>query len=438
MTTNERLLRNGLAAPDLLLPANTAIERWAAVACDQFTQDKGYWKKAGDIAGDAPSTLRMILPEAFLHDDAAVAATGAIHETMRRYLDGGVFAQPVRGFVYVERDTPHCTGRRGIVAAVDLERYSWSDPSAALIRPTEGTVAERLPPRAAIRRGAPLETSHVMMLVDDPADALIPGIGETARRNAPLYSGRLMQESGSVTGWLVSDAEGLADGLERLAGDAARRCAAGGGGGTGDPFLFAVGDGNHSLAAAKEIWEEYRRANPGDADHPCRYALAEIVNIHDPALSFEPIHRVIFGTDFDRVVAVLSELPGFSCRPVSGRRELAALVAEPVAGNRYGLACAGRCAVVETSAGGISTAALQPLLDARFEAESLDYIHGEDALFDLALNAKRPAVGILLPPVRKDGFFATVTAGGPLPRKSFSMGEACEKRFYVECRRLFG
>jgi len=447
----ERFGKLGIAVPELILPKYAPVEKWAAVACDQFTQDRRYWKSAMESAGESPSALRLILPEAYLDDGDRAGRIADIHHAMRCYLDGGVFGEPRRGFVYVERDTPFNQKRRGLVVAVDLERYSWSKDARPLIRPTEGTVADRLPPRMEIRRNAPLETSHIIMLIDDDAEALLPKLGETARKSPPLYGGGLMMDSGGITGWLVDgepELARIADGLAELALKAATRYSAAGETVPDDQlFLFAVGDGNHSLASALGIWEEYKSsfAEAGGGgeppEHPCRYAIVEIESIYDPAIKFEPIHRIVFGMDFDDALKLFSALPGFSSQAVCGRGELARLVAQPVKGNRFGVVCQNRFALVETDAEGICTASLQPLLDSALEASSplsIDYIHGEDELFRLALAPGKQATGLLLPPVQKAGFFETIARTGPLPRKSFSMGEACEKRFYVECRKLFG
>jgi len=453
---DKKLGELGIAVPEILLPKDANLEQWATVACDQFTQDREYWEKAAKTAGDTASTLRLILPEVYLEDGDRAGRIGDIHGKMKDYLHGGALAEPGRGFVYLERDTPFNRCRRGLVVAVDLERYSWSKDARPLIRPTEGTVAERLPPRMEIRRNAPLETSHIIMLIDDDADTLLPGLGQRAKKAPPVYSGNLMLNSGTINGWFLDredDWEYLAEGLAGLSGRALTRYQTGDSAPGEQPFLFAVGDGNHSLASAYEVWEEYKSAFAeteagkagGVPTHPCRYAIVEIESIYDPAIKFEPIHRVVFGLGFDRALALLSALPGFSSREVSGRGKLVSLVAEPVKGNRFGVvsrdgASGNRYALVETSAEGISTASLQPLLDQAVAASgdmSIDYIHGQDELFRLALALEKPATGILLPPVQKAGFFETVARTGPLPRKSFSMGEACEKRFYIECRRLF-
>jgi hypothetical protein len=446
-----RLGAVGLAVPEILLPRGVDLRKWAVVACDQFTQDRDYWEKARNAAAGSPSTVNLIFPEVYLSEGDRPRRIAAIHAAMRDYLDRGIFAAR-QGCVYLERDTPFQRQRRGLVITVDLEQYDWSPLARPLVRSTEGTVPERLPPRMDIRRNAPLETPHILLLIDDDTDSLLPALGERAKKNAAAYQTGLMMDSGSVSGWFV-DAEAdmafLADRLEELARRALSRYRPAGEAADGGeaPFLFAAGDGNHSLAAAKGIWEEYKKANtvPGGGappDHPCRYALVEIENLYDPAITFEPIHRVLFGMDFDEALSLLAELPGFSSRPAADRAELVRLTGENAAGNRFGLVSGSRYALVETGASGIATASLQPLLDRRLETSaksggslSIDYIHGEDEVFRLAA-APRTA-GILLPPVKKAGLFETVARTGPLPRKSFSMGEAGEKRFYLECRKLF-
>jgi hypothetical protein len=446
-----RLEKTGISIPEILLPL-AELKQWAVIACDQFTQDKAYWKKAAETAAGSPSSLDLIFPEAFLEEENRVSRIENIHKSMRKYLDSGIFNAPRQGFVYLERDTPFNRSRKGLVAAVDLEQYSWLPAARPLIRSTEGTVTDRLPPRMAIRRNAPVETPHILLLIDDETNSLLQGLEARAKKAAPIYQGELMLDSGSISGWFLDSQDDfafLADRLEELAHRALTRYETSGSqpASASQPFLFAVGDGNHSLASAKEIWEEYKKANGGVNNHPCRYALVEIENIYDPAIKFEPIHRVVFGLGFDEALNALSALPGFSSRIIGESEELVRLTREPVKGNRFGLVCKNaisqnRYALVETDAGGLSTACLQPLLDNAVSASNgaliIDYIHGEDELFRLSLNSEKPAAGILLPPVQKAGFFETVARNGPLPRKSFSMGEACEKRFYIECRKLFG
>ena len=425
------------------------MQQWAVIACDQFTQDRSYWEKVREAAAGSPSALNLIFPEIYLADGEHAGQIKAIHQVMRDYLDSGVFAAPRQGFIYLERDTPFCRGRKGLVAAIDLEQYDWAPTARPSIRCTEGTVPERLPPRMDIRRNASVEIPHALLLIDDDGDSLLREMGERAKKSEPAYQGRLMMDSGSVSGWFLGEQDDwvfLAERLDKLACRSYTRYLV-----DDLPFLFAVGDGNHSLASAKGIWEEYKvthfAGQTSLPDHPCRYAMVEIENIYDLAIRFEPIHRVVFGMDFDSVIKLLSELPDFSSREVAGREELARLIAEPVKSVRFGIVSADRCMLVTTSADGISTVCLQPLLDQAINNNAssahkidlyIDYIHGEVELFRLVSETSRPVTGILLPPVQKAGFFETVARYGPLPRKSFSMGEAREKRFYVESRKLFG
>jgi len=457
MDYQQKLNQLGLEVPFILLPKSaqsspSELAKWSVIACDQFTQDRDYWEKAKTIAAGSPSTLNLIFPEVFLSDDGADKRIADIHSTMRRYLQEDVFSQPKQGFIYIERDTPYQKKRRGLIAAVDLEQYDWHPQARPLIRCTEGTVPERLPPRMDIRRAAPLELPHVLLLIDDETESILSAIGEKVKNTAPCYSTPLMMDSGKVTGWFLDTESGektlsfIAEKLDELYKRSTGRY-----GGEGKPFLFAVGDGNHSLATAKGIWEEYKAKNAKAGGalpvHPCRYALVEIENIYDPAIQFEPIHRLIFDVGFDETVKILSALPDYSCRSVDSVQELAKLCAkEPQkpAANHFGVISQGRYAFIETSAAGIATACLQPLLDkyAGDNPQLIDYIHDEEELFRLSgeggkAEQDRKTAGVLLPPVQKSGLFETVARLGPLPRKSFSMGHSIEKRFYFECRGLF-
>jgi len=432
----------GLEIPSILLPAQGCdLSKWSVIACDQFTQDRDYWEKATKITAGSHSTLNIIFPEVFLSDDDAAKRIEDIHSTMKDYLQSGVFSQPQNGFVYIERDTPYQKKRRGLIAAIDLELYEWLPESRPLIRCTEGTVPERLPPRMDIRRGAPLELPHVLLLIDDEKDSLLPSLGEKAKNKTPLYDTPLMMDSGHVTGWLLdneNDINFLSEKLDELFNRSINRY-----NGKTSPFLFAVGDGNHSLAAAKGIWTEYKKMAGADLNHPCRYALVEIENIYDPAIEFEPIHRLVFDIGFDKTISLLSELPDFSCRNIDDIndlpiKELSRLCKNPATPNCFGIISEGRYALIETSAGGIATACLQPILD-KYAGENpqlIDYIHDEAELFRLASKTDRLSSAILLPPVQKSGLFETVARLGPLPRKSFSMGHSVEKRFYFECRSI--
>ena len=420
-----RLAALGVRLPEILLPkSGIDLSKWAVIACDQFTQDKNYWEKVKSLSSGSPSCLNLIIPEVYLEEGGESERekrTDEIRKTMSEYLKGGVFAQPLHGCVYLERSTERNSKRSGIVFAIDLDKYDWAPSSRPLIRATEGTVTDRLPPRIKIRRGAPLELPHILLLIDDEKDSLIPSLGEIARRRPPLYETHLMLNSGAVSGWALDTEEAwalLADGLERLAKTVEERYSSALPGEM--PFLFAVGDGNHSLAAAKAVWEDHKKQNAGVTgieNHPARWALVEIENIYDSGIVFEPIHRVIFGAEPDDILKLLSSLSHITCQSEHS----------------------GRVIRIESRSPDIATASIQPLLDSFAEERKLvmDYIHGEEEVVRLAGDSQRQAVALILPPVRKDGFFKTVAENGPLPRKSFSMGEAEEKRFYLECRKLF-
>jgi hypothetical protein len=467
MNVHQRLSALGLAVPELLLPKpEIDLSKWAVIACDQFTQDRSYWEAVRSAVGDAPSTLNLIYPEVYLDDPDRAERIASIHGTMSRYLAdpavcpvSGVFAPPSRACMYVERKTAgNPVPRRGILVALDLECYDWKTGAASLIRPTEGTLPERIPARMEIRRGAALELPHILVLIDDEENTLIPGLGVRAQDRSGgkgAYDTKLMFDSGRASGWLLdgeADWDRLAAGLETLARRTAKEY-----GTEGGAFLYAVGDGNHSLAAAKAVWEEYKRVHGGLTDHPARWALAEIENLYDPALAFEPIHRILFNTPIGDIQQVLTKLPGYRCRRLDASGSgsaaaLAALIQDESSGMlRFGLAAEDGHFLVEADPVPLAVDALQPLLDA-YTADhpgvTVDYIHGAAELFRLAGSAvdksagtgqtAGPVTGILLPPFRKQGLFTTVARRGPLPRKSFSMGNAEEKRFYLECRKLFG
>ena len=418
----------GIGIPDILLPGKDIdLSKWAVIACDQFTQDRDYWAKVENTVGGAASCLNMIFPEVYLEDGGGDAKKQRIHNirtTMDSYMQDSVFAPPRRCCVYLERSTSHHPKRRGLVLLIDLDRYDWEPESRPLIRSTEGTVRERLLSRIEIRHGAPLELPHILLLIDDEEDIIIPSLGEIVRKNSPLYETPLMMNSGSVTGWALDTVPALtalAEGLENLVRKAAARYGIQSPSPGEWPFLFAVGDGNHSLATAKAVWEQYKEEHAGEADlenHPARWAMVELENLYDPGISFEPIHRVVFGAEPAELLELLSVLKDKKCQPDPSND---------------------RIIRIENLSPAIATAGLQPLLDDYVKQKgcSIDYIHGEDEVLRLTADRNRQAAGIILPPVQKEGLFKTVALTGPLPRKSFSMGEADEKRFYLECRKLF-
>ena len=432
----------GVQIPEILLPKNIDLKSWSVIACDQYTQDKPYWKKAAQSAGANPSTLNLIFPEVYLNDGDGDERIKKIHETMKSYLDSGIF-ESGEECVYIERKTEYGRTRKGLVLAVDLEKYEWKPYSKALIRATEATVPERIPPRMKIRTGASLELPHIMLLANDPDDLLVDGAGKLAKNSSPVYDGDLMINSGHITGWAVKGSE-----AENLLEKALSSLAKAGTDKDGNTFLFAVGDGNHSLATAKAVWDEHKKTLSGDAliNSPVRYALVEIVNIYDEGLTFEPIHRVIFNQDAGQMILFIEEKLGGEVKSFESEKELEEFVADKSAkGARYGfITTVGgteKLCALETEITDLAIAALQPVLDEYLDEHSkdkkndIDYIHGTEDV--VKLGKQENALSILLPPIAKDSFFATINGRGPLPRKSFSMGEASEKRFYVEARRLF-
>ena len=413
--------RVGIRPSRILLPApSVSDETWACIACDQYTSEPEYWQKAFAAAGDAPSALRLILPEVYLKESAD--RIPVIHKTMAQYLQDGLLAPAVDpGFILCERTVPSGT-RLGLVCAVDLEQYSFEKGSLPLVRPTEQTIASRLPPRLVIRRGAPVELTHIMILIDDPGRTVLEPL--QARKDAlrKVYDFDLMMNGGHLKGWAVDRAEDLEavdSAMNRLLDSLGA-----------DPLLLAVGDGNHSLATAKAYWEELK-ANLSEEEqknHPARFALCEIVNIHDDALLFEPIHRVVTGTGAESLLAdwqayaaargmTLDAAEGHAFTVVSADGDTAVTVGNPE--------------------GAIPCETVQKFLDdflARHPKAEIDYIHGEQSLRTLA--AAPGAVGFLLPEIDKKSFFSDVKKLGVLPRKTFSMGEADEKRFYMEAKEI--
>lgn len=381
---------------------------WPIVACDQYTAQKEKWEQADREVGDAPSALRLIIPECFL--DESDERVPKIQETMRAYRAQGVLRPAVDGMVLVERETQ--SGKRlGLVLTVDLEDYSYAAGSLSPIRPTEGTIVSRIPPRQKVRRGAEMELSHVLLLCDDPQRTIIEPIYAKRGQLRPVYDVELSLDGGHLKGWAVEDQATLS-GIAQAVQAIKDHLPEGG-------ILFAVGDGNHSLATAKAHWEEVKKTLPEAewANHPARFAMAELNNIYDAALIFEPIHRVLFGVTAQETLAALADA---ALTPCDEAPDLVIVSSDGEQGYRIGHP-------LHT----LPVGTVQQLLD-RWEGLSLDYVHGDGAVRQIV--RREGAVGILLPPMRKEDLFPAVTKNGPLPRKTFSMGEANEKRYYMEAR----
>ncbi len=404
-----------------LLPAQAVpLETWACVACDQFTSQPEYWRKAEALVGENPSTLRLILPEALLAE--ADARVPAIHQAMRDYLAQGVVAQGVQdGFVLVLRHTEAGT-HIGLVGLIDLEGYDYRLGNQSPVRATEGTILERIPPRLTVRRGAALETSHVLLLIDDPAQTVLEPLAGRTEHLSCLYDFTLMLGGGNLQGYAVTE---QAD-IQAVYGALHALQAQHEGG-----ILYAVGDGNHSLATAKAYWEELKPSLPeaARAAHPARYAMVEVQNLHSDALQLEPIHRVLFGFDGD---SLLEELAAFAAQ--NGWQLASGEEGQPIRIVYEGKEVA---VSVTGSAQPLTVGTLQAFLDAWIPAHpetTLDYVHGEaDAR---ALSQGEKTVAFLLPALAKEDLIPMVEKLGALPRKTFSMGEAHQKRYYMEVRAL--
>ncbi len=544
----------GVTIPEILMPANGIdLTKWSVIACDQYTSQPDYWQKVKDEAGSSPSTLHLTFPEIYLKDHDADSRIQKINEAMTRYLNEGILEQQTPGFVLVDRSTPHAASRKGLIIAVDLECYDYREGSQTLIRATEGTVLDRIPPRVKIRENAPIELPHIMLLIDDPEKTVIEPLFKRTADYHKLYDFDLMQGGGHIRGWKVEDTESLtqiSSALEKLAVSAAGSSSQGDvSEGQGDissdqrdsssasVMLFAAGDGNHSLASAKAHWENVKAAlinNPAgtqgtasnclenegtdaanavndtvdtDAtasscipDHPARYALVEVVNVHDEGLVFEPIHRVLFGIDSTTILESLKSLYEHSTNSQSkmeytlydSKSSLEAAIkaamdvtartaAMNMAAMKTGMdgtartaadtstanaAEAGMKVTAESSAESafcsssrhllpfimegtyglitihnpslsLEVGTLQNLLDELVKTNKnieVDYIHGDSVVTELG--SQKNCMGFYLPVMDKHDLFRTVICDGVLPRKTFSMGEAEEKRYYLECRKI--
>jgi len=439
--------RIALGIPEILLPkAGTDLVRWAVIACDQYTSEPDYWAKVASFIGDAPSTLNLIYPEAYLREADPNARIARIREAMTRYHARGLF-DAVEGLVYVER-TNGAKIRKGLVACLDLEAYDYRKSSTTLIRASEGTILERIPPRVKIREGAPIEIPHIMVLFDDPGHTVIGPLTAGKARLSKLYDFELMLGSGHLAGFRVGDAKleaGVVGALEALAAPAPFAAKYGLPAGT-PALLFAMGDGNHSLATAKTIWEKTKEAAKDRAAvrrSPLRYALVELVNLHDEALVFEPIHRVVFDIAPGRdLLAEARSFYGGRCiyEPTCCAHVMEETVNEQSGlPHKIGVITAAGTGLLEIDAAGshLPVGTLQNFLDAFLKgggAREIDYVHGREPV--TTLGSKAGNAGFYLPAMRKEDLFKTVILDGALPRKTFSMGEAWEKRFYMEARSL--
>jgi len=428
MNYEESLSDCGISIPELLLPKSTVpLDKWAVVACDQFSSDESYWKNVRDQIDGNPSTLDLILPECYL--DESETRVPAINNSMKSYLEKGIVESAGKGFMFLERSTPWAPKRKGLVVALDLEAYSYEQGAVCQIRPTEGTVLERLPVRARIRKNAVLDLPHILVLIDDPEDRVFSSLEKRKDSYKKAYDFDLADGAGHLDGFLVSDQDSLtqlASVFSQLKNES--------------DFLFAVGDGNHSLGAAKQLWNKIK-SETGDLNHPARYALVELENIHDPGVRFEPIHRVLFDCSDEKFKEDILKHPGTALTPqkdwVMMKERINTLNSEGtfalgvISSNGLSLL------TIEDSESFLVSEALHRFLDPWLEkgnAGEIDYIHGEKALKEMS--EEEGNLGFYLPSINKDTFFQFISSRGPMPRKTFSIGEAEEKRYYLESRKL--
>jgi hypothetical protein len=439
----------GLHVPEILLPKNGSdMMKWSVVACDQYTSQPKYWKKAKDLVENAPSTLSLILPEVYLETPREKELVSEINRNMKKYLDENILVKQKPGFVLVDRKTSIAPSRKGLVVALDLEQYNFREGSETLVRATEGTIVDRLPPRIQVRKDAPVELSHIMVLIDDPDKTVIEPLLDMDLEK--IYDFELMMESGHIKGYQVDNENIINSIAEKLAKLA-------------DPdtfnrkynvnnqavLLYAMGDGNHSFATAKAIWEELKKnaeSTEKIMSHPARYALVELVNLHDDGLEFEPIHRVLFNIDTEDLFNAMRDFYTGQGSELSIRTFSSELEAETEAKKARENNFHAVSFVTNKTAGvlvikdpklTLEVATLQSFLDSYLVDKpnaKIDYIHGKEVVSELG--SKPGNIGFFLEPMSKQDLFKTIILDGALPQKTFSMGEADEKRFYLECRKI--
>lgn len=420
----------------MLLPKKGIdISKWAVVACDQYTSEPEYWEEVEKIVGDAPSTFRLTLPEVYLEEEGVEARIAKVNETMDAYMKDGILVETAPGMMLVSRDTGHSCSRLGLVMEFDLEMYDYKLGSTSQIRPTEKTVVERIPPRLKVREKAPIELPHIMLLIDDPERSVIEPVFEKRAALEAAYDVELMQKGGHISGWFIPEGEVTEQVLNALDKLIDRETFNKKYELTEDlPLLpFATGDGNHSMATAKANWENVKKTlTPEEMEnHPARFVLAEVVNIHDESLEIEAIYRVLFGADSEDVLKEAKAF--FEAKGAAVSKEADADAQEFL----YYVGDKEDRFYVKNSPYALPVASLQAFLDdylSKHEGVKIDYIHGMDAL--KRLSAQDGNMGFFLPDPAKSDLFRGVILDGVLPRKTFSMGEAHEKRFYLEAKKI--
>ncbi len=437
----DKFSKVGMIIPNILMPRKDIdLKKWAVVACDQYTSEPEYWEEVAEKVGPSPSTLNLIYPEVYLEENDKDNRIQQINSTMEDYLSKGILEDQGQAFFLVKRQTPDSPTRWGMMAALDLEQYDYSKDSTSLIRATEGTIIERIPPRKQIRKNASIELPHIMVLIDDPEKTVVEPCTQNTDSYEKVYDFDLMKNGGHITGYKIKDEKSItqiANALHKLADPAnfSKKYNA------ENVLLFAMGDGNHSLATAKSVWEDIKKSSNGSTDimqHPARWALVEIENIYDDGLIFEPIHRVVFNSGFEQFSKELEKTGPVEFTSLSNSDEVMKRVATAEDRHTIGYVDAERTGVftVKDPNSTIAAGTAQEAIDALVQQDNttVDYIHGLASTENLG---RKPGnFGIFLPALDKSDFFRTVIHDGALPRKTFSMGEAHEKRYYVEARKI--
>lgn len=417
-------MNNAFKSADILIPKKLVdMNKWSVIACDQYTSEPEYWKQTSEIIGQDYSTLNLILPEIFLEDKNVEYKIKNIHNKMNKYLNNNIFDEYKDSMIYVERIQSNGVLRAGIVGMIDLEEYDFSKGSTSQVRATEATVIERIPPRIKIRDGASLELPHIMILIDDEKNTVIEPLANLKSEMKELYNFELMQNGGKISGYLISKnkCSDIISALDKLGNPENFYQKYG----SSDILLYAMGDGNHSLATAKEFYEQLKRNNPEKdfSNHPARYALTEIVNLHSPALQFEAIHRIITDTDTDMLIKAMNKELEISGEPSEQSF-------------KYVVNGTENTVYIHNQTSNLTVGSLQKFLDSYLTENKgkIDYIHGKETVKKLA--DKKNSIGFILPDMSKSQLFPTVIKDGALPRKTFSMGHAQDKRYYIECRKI--
>jgi len=439
---NKRLEQIGIQIPRILMPSkNISMKKWAVVACDQYTSERGYWKDVEKITEDSPSTLNLVFPECYLEDPDPDERIKNINQNMNQYLNAGVLVEGEQAFFLVKRSTGSGKPRYGLMLALDLEAYDYSKGSTSLIRATEGTIIDRIPPRKKIRINAPLELPHILVLIDDPEKTVIEPLISQIKKLEQVYDFDLMKDSGHISGYRISDmnlTEKIISSLEELNNkDRFKEKYS-----KDDVLLYAMGDGNHSLATAKATWEEIK-TNSNESEimsHPARWALVELENIYDEGIIFEPIHRVLFDVDTDSFFKEIDKASTYKFKEIDSIDKIMKIISNQTGPEQSAGYCDSQKKGIITIANPSSTipaGTFQKIIDSYLGKDKksyVDYIHGQEVT--LKLGSKNTNCGIFLPAVDKNDFFRTVVMDSAFPRKTFSMGEAHEKRFYIESRKI--